>query len=899
MKVNKEELPLIDLLPKVKRPLSLWNPLDYLRILFWFLFFPQAIGFYLEKYEKSIERYKLIFQAYIINLIITFGICAILKPFHFQIHWLYKATEIILIVWFYVALGVAVGVVRYAVRCVSIGVAIGVATGVALGVAVGGIEDIAPGVVFVIACSLAYWVNKDAAGKLKSESGRGYLDVVYGGLGGDVLSSESEIIAGSMIGSMFGGIPVVLSFSGTKGSRVINIVSWLAFISTNILAPFHPVEYMITIIYLAFFPGWEKINRLPQMGRLVFLPIPGIQRDLETRLAVDWEKGIYQANKLLTYSLQFVPVVKAIKHQLDQSPGEILLFRISALTNNIYDWKLFLAISQKRVKFFWKPIFTPPLDTYANAACAGFWYWHKKEPFNAKEAFALVSNLRHGTELYQIALAINRGIKASDLQSIAFLEKEMNCLNALPDPELRTGTIRALRLLHAAADEAQIAGHSQSPFIRSTAVREAVENLTRLIDTGESFCPEPEWPLIRDIALKWRVIFNRTMEAIGKELLRTPTLNPYEGYSRLPVTGSTFSGRSGVIRQIENYWNSGGLTPVIVLYGHRGMGKTSILRSLAKKKYTDNIYVYLDMQIIGWVSHSGQVLLDVAEAVHKSLSQYGFDIGPVPDSTLYSDLNTAICSFNLLLDRIAPNMTEIKRLILAIDEFELIDKGIHEGKFNTGLLLYLRSINQQYQWLGLIFAGLHTLEEMGGDYWYAFRDQAQYLRVSYLTRDDTLKLITQPHPDFLLKYQTALIDEIYRLTYGQPYLVQLLCWELVNRWNERFLAKGESIPRVLTAGDLEPVLIPAFYQAAGYYFDGVWGNATKNEQDLMRILAQFPNPIAKQEIETVAPKAGFLRDPNIMRETLKLLFQHDIITEDETGFRFASELMRRWVDMQG
>jgi len=135
-------------------------------------------------------------------------------------------------------------------------------------------------------------------------------------------------------------------------------------------------------------------------------------------------------------------------------------------------------------------------------------------------------------------------------------------------------------------------------------------------------------------------------------------------------------------------------------------------------------------------------------------------------------------------------MRESKRLILAIDEFELIEQGIHDKRIDPGLLPYLRSINQQYWWLGLIFAGLHTLDEMGRDYRSAFYGQAQYIRLGYLAREDALKLITQPHPDFALEYEDELIDEIYRLTFGQPYLVQRLCWDLVNRWNDRFLEKG-------------------------------------------------------------------------------------------------------------
>ncbi len=43
-------VPLLDLAPKRKTPLSLWNPLDYLLLLYWVFFFPQAIRWYVEKF---------------------------------------------------------------------------------------------------------------------------------------------------------------------------------------------------------------------------------------------------------------------------------------------------------------------------------------------------------------------------------------------------------------------------------------------------------------------------------------------------------------------------------------------------------------------------------------------------------------------------------------------------------------------------------------------------------------------------------------------------------------------------------------------------------------------------------------------------------------------------------
>ncbi len=43
-------VPKLDLAPKLKRPLSLWNPLDYLRLLYWSIFFPQAFTWYLKNW---------------------------------------------------------------------------------------------------------------------------------------------------------------------------------------------------------------------------------------------------------------------------------------------------------------------------------------------------------------------------------------------------------------------------------------------------------------------------------------------------------------------------------------------------------------------------------------------------------------------------------------------------------------------------------------------------------------------------------------------------------------------------------------------------------------------------------------------------------------------------------
>src|ERR671932_171693 len=56
-------VPRLDLTPKLKRPLSLWNPLDYLRLLYWVFYFPQALRWYVDTFVDGFsspwERLKL------------------------------------------------------------------------------------------------------------------------------------------------------------------------------------------------------------------------------------------------------------------------------------------------------------------------------------------------------------------------------------------------------------------------------------------------------------------------------------------------------------------------------------------------------------------------------------------------------------------------------------------------------------------------------------------------------------------------------------------------------------------------------------------------------------------------------------------------------------------------
>ena len=121
MEAELTPVPRLDLAPKLKRPLSLWNPLDYLRLLYWVFFFPQALRWYVDTFgggyipeaevnwqkvwellRQNAIQSQLLFQGLVLTIIIPVVIGLIFQTLNVHVNWLGVASG--------VALGVAVGV---------------------------------------------------------------------------------------------------------------------------------------------------------------------------------------------------------------------------------------------------------------------------------------------------------------------------------------------------------------------------------------------------------------------------------------------------------------------------------------------------------------------------------------------------------------------------------------------------------------------------------------------------------------------------------------------------------------------------------------------------------------------------------------------------------------------
>ncbi|MFN6306220.1 MAG: hypothetical protein ACK4XH_05130, partial [Microcystis sp.] len=128
--MKESTVPTINLAPKLRRDLSLWNPFDYLLLLYWVFYFPQAVRWYVETRDGG-DNYPVQLRLGIQGLLLT-----VITPL--IIHSIIAANLGLFVnYWvgapFGVVLGVVWGAASGAVSGVAFGVVLGVVSGVALG----------------------------------------------------------------------------------------------------------------------------------------------------------------------------------------------------------------------------------------------------------------------------------------------------------------------------------------------------------------------------------------------------------------------------------------------------------------------------------------------------------------------------------------------------------------------------------------------------------------------------------------------------------------------------------------------------------------------------------------------------------------------------------------------
>lgn len=934
-------------IPEVLDPL---NPRHYLLLIYWIVLQPTALKTYLHQADPAFyrtgpeldlphfARVKAYRRLYLMLPILAIGSSVIIS--------------LPAAIWYGFSPDLRIDLGRY-----SAGILAGTLLTALIGMGFSGAYDMATGIVSYVTFGVGSGVTLGLAAGVMSVSGdfsdtrflwSMAFSLIWGFAIAQTMGTALQIVGGvgtSILVGLVGGSALALtSLAGSTGATqiqlglmgIVLIGGMFAIGALRLpLLPVHVATAMLSLVRLRWHPlTWDEMLVIPQ---------PGSTRVVLLRLREDEAQGLQLAARVLRNPFQHWAAQSALQAHLHEQPAPLgLLYRLLSHPRldayflpppDAQDWEIFPTVRRAILgelarrpvtygddwtawlpeKFMWA-LTGALLDDHRVTPLtrfAGMLYDLLDPDAVDDDAFDLtryrtvyrgLGDDPGGREIAATFDAMAAFLACDDVLDLPRATARTRAID-VAGPPFRPGVMMALRELRHTSAEIAAYQDATSRVNRQAALLRATDALDALDDEIAEVVA-PERFVLRRIIRQWRQLVSEAGGEVGRAQDAGPVPNPYVAGN--PVVGDLFVGREDVLRRLEELWGHPGQVPSVVLYGHRRMGKSSILHNLGARFGADTSVVDFNMQRVGLVESTGELLYNMGLALYDSLPQAHGRL-PEPEAPPFLE-NNPYTAFDRYLKQVNP-VRHNRRFIITVDEFELIERGVAEGQLEARLLDFWRGVIHTYPWFVMAFAGLHTLEEMRRDYWHPLFGSVTAVHVGFLSPAAARRLITQPSPDFPLDYEQDAIDHIIHLTHGQPYLVQLIGHELVARFNrETFehtvIPDAAPRPRRFSVGDVQAVVrSPNFYRDGDAYFTGVWRQA-----ETTPMAAPTPDrgmPAQNAVLQTLAPAASGLPFPDlvaqvrypesIVQAALETLERHDVVVQWEGHWAFTVELMRRWV----
>ncbi|MEH1800174.1 MAG: AAA family ATPase [Nostoc sp.] len=498
----------------------------------------------------------------------------------------------------------------------------------------------------------------------------------------------------------------------------------------------------------------------------------------------------------------------------------------------------------------------------------------KRNPVEGKAAINyLTTSYQHwAAETAQIELDARSLQGCADVEAI----REAHC--SLVTGELNSEISPLLRIFSRISEDVDAALNQASTYNQRLLLRDVADKLNLQL---QNFARSSDKYTVRfyPIIKSWReIVINYIDELTKINELRQEIDSPYITGNPLTLEQEIFTGRDDIGLRIEQLLLDR-RRPPLLLYGQRRMGKTSLLNNIGKLLPSNIIPMFVDLQ--GAPSsandHAG-FLYNLARDMEKSAKKQGVILPSLAREVLKSDPFTYFYEW---LDKVEQAL-EQNTALLALDEFEVLDNAIAKGRFDgQDVLGMLRHLIQHRPRFKVLLAGSHTIEEY--QRWASYLINVQVVHISYLKEAEARQLIECPVKDFTLRYEPNAVERVLQFTRCHPFLVQLLCAEIIVLKNEQ----DPSIRRLATLADVEAA-IPEALQSGGFFFADIQNNQVDaTGQAILRF-------IAAQGEGTIVSRQTLLQQFADADITFKLLLQRELIEEVDDGYRFQVELIRRW-----
>ena len=482
---------------------------------------------------------------------------------------------------------------------------------------------------------------------------------------------------------------------------------------------------------------------------------------------------------------------------------------------------------------------------------------------------------RWAAQAAQIEMDARQFERCQDITAIGTVHNQM-AAGELAGPA--SALLRSFSRVSQDVDAAQRQESAYNQRLAFHAVEDRLDGLLReLTRSNERYAER-----FRPIAASWRqTIADHTHHLADEAELRQEIDSPYIIGVPLTEQQEIFIGRAGISAQIEQLLLDR-RRPPLLLYGQRRVGKTSLLNNLGRLLPSTIIPLFVDLQ--GPASRSkneASFLYNLARGMRRSARQREISVPELTREALAVD---PFSQFDEWLDEVedalSPNFA-----LLMLDEFEVLAEALENGRLEESSILGMfRHLIQHRPRFKVLLSGSHTLDEF--QRWSSYLINVQVVHIGYLSQTETLQLVEYPVQDFSLRYEPAAAQRVVDLTNGHPFLVQLLCAEIVALKNEQPPVNR----RLASVADVETAVPEALQHGSFFFADIEQNQVDQVGREILRLMAGY------DERETTPREVLVAFVPSLMalEDALVVLQQRELIDVVEGGYRFQVDLVRRW-----
>ena len=393
---------------------------------------------------------------------------------------------------------------------------------------------------------------------------------------------------------------------------------------------------------------------------------------------------------------------------------------------------------------------------------------------------------------------------------------------------------------------------------------------------------------------------------LPKELRNYVPIEPNPYIVGNPIrTEQMFYGREDDFRYVRTKLEGVSQGVVIVFCGDRRVGKSSILYQVLNGRLGERfIPVFVDMQEMVIASDSeffARISRLITDSVARTVKAQTAAVAHSSAAADARSLSLGVPQFDgrnpypVFLDFLDEVMAAIgdRTLLILMDEYELMEGKVDEGKLSPELFTFLAGLMDNKERLALIFTGSRRLEERDKKYWRELLRRSLFRKVGFLSEKDAFRLITDPVEGRVV-YGRGVIEEVCRLTAGQPFYTQVICQNLVDYMNEHE-------QNWVTVANLNEVIADVVDNPLPQMIY-TWDVLSDDEKLALSLLAEIlPGGSAYATAGELRASVKANDYPvhlseNSIRLTLEEMFRRELLDKDSgVGFRFKIDLFRLWI----